>query len=171
MQAVVNAVICARSGLKDAKRLIGSFVYLGHTGIGETEFACALAESLFDIEENIVRIAVSNNMEKHALSRMIGAPPGLDSTPPRYAQAPDARSRSVSHRTRGLSACLWFRKTPRRKSWLKRAQFLVVFLAMVRKFERGSARRFPRDRHHPGIGDLSLRSEAVAGFSRGGSGR
>ncbi len=76
MQAVADAVIRARSGLKDPKRPIGSFIFLGPTGVGKTELARALAESLFDSEDNIVRIDMSEYMEKHAVSRMIGAPPG-----------------------------------------------------------------------------------------------
>ncbi|MBK9139461.1 MAG: ATP-dependent chaperone ClpB [Verrucomicrobia bacterium] len=76
VQAVADAVIRARSGLKDPKRPIGSFIFLGPTGVGKTELARALAESLFDSEDNIVRIDMSEYMEKHAVSRMIGAPPG-----------------------------------------------------------------------------------------------
>ena len=76
VQAVADAVIRARSGLKDPKRPIGSFIFLGPTGVGKTELARALAEALFDSEENIVRIDMSEYMEKHAVSRLIGAPPG-----------------------------------------------------------------------------------------------
>ncbi|MBI5387838.1 MAG: ATP-dependent chaperone ClpB [Verrucomicrobia bacterium] len=76
VQAVADAVIRARSGLKDPKRPIGSFIFLGPTGVGKTELARALAESLFDSEENTVRIDMSEYMEKHAVSRLIGAPPG-----------------------------------------------------------------------------------------------
>ena len=76
VQAVCDAVIRARSGLKDPKRPIGSFIFLGPTGVGKTELARALAESLFDSEENIVRIDMSEYMEKHAVARLIGAPPG-----------------------------------------------------------------------------------------------
>jgi ATP-dependent Clp protease ATP-binding subunit ClpB len=76
VQAVADAVIRARSGLKDPKRPIGSFIFLGPTGVGKTELARALAESLFDSEENVVRLDMSEYMEKHAVSRMIGAPPG-----------------------------------------------------------------------------------------------
>jgi len=74
--AVCNAVIRARSGLKDPKRPIGSFIFLGPTGVGKTELARALAEALFDSEENMVRIDMSEYMEKHSVSRLIGAPPG-----------------------------------------------------------------------------------------------
>ena len=76
VQAVADAVIRARSGLKDPKRPIGSFIFLGPTGVGKTELARALAESLFDNEDNTVRIDMSEYMEKHAVSRLIGAPPG-----------------------------------------------------------------------------------------------
>ena len=76
VQAVADAVIRARSGLKDPKRPIGSFVFLGPTGVGKTELARALAESLFDSEDNIVRVDMSEYMEKHAVARLIGAPPG-----------------------------------------------------------------------------------------------
>lgn len=73
---VADAIIRARAGIKDPKRPIGSFLFLGPTGVGKTELARALAESLFDSEENIVRIDMSEYMEKHAVSRLIGAPPG-----------------------------------------------------------------------------------------------
>jgi len=76
VQAVADAVIRARSGLKDPKRPIGSFIFLGPTGVGKTELARALAESLFDTEENMVRLDMSEYMEKHAVARLIGAPPG-----------------------------------------------------------------------------------------------
>ncbi len=76
VQVVADAVIRARSGLKDPRRPIGSFIFLGPTGVGKTELAKALAETLFDTEENIVRIDMSEYMEKHAVSRLIGAPPG-----------------------------------------------------------------------------------------------
>ncbi len=76
VQAVADAVIRARSGLKDPKRPIGSFIFLGPTGVGKTELARALAESLFDSEENVVRLDMSEYMEKHAVARLIGAPPG-----------------------------------------------------------------------------------------------
>lgn len=76
VQAVSDAVIRARSGLKDPKRPIGSFIFLGPTGVGKTELARALAEALFDSEDNIVRIDMSEYMEKHSVARLIGAPPG-----------------------------------------------------------------------------------------------
>lgn len=74
--AVSNAVIRARAGLKDIKRPIGSFIFLGPTGVGKTELAKTLARTLFDSEENIIRIDMSEYMEKYSVSRLIGAPPG-----------------------------------------------------------------------------------------------
>ncbi|MDF2592812.1 MAG: protein disaggregation chaperone, partial [Clostridia bacterium] len=74
--AVADAVIRARSGLKDPQKPIGSFIFLGPTGVGKTELAKALAESLFDSEDNIIRIDMSEYMEKHTVARLIGAPPG-----------------------------------------------------------------------------------------------
>jgi len=76
VQLVADAVIRARAGIKDPKRPIGSFIFLGPTGVGKTELARALAEALFDSEENMVRIDMSEYMEKFAVSRLIGAPPG-----------------------------------------------------------------------------------------------
>ncbi|MBL8749699.1 MAG: ATP-dependent chaperone ClpB [Planctomycetes bacterium] len=76
VQVVADAVIRARSGIKDPKRPIGSFLFLGPTGVGKTELAKTLAEALFDSEDNLVRIDMSEYMEKHAVSRLIGAPPG-----------------------------------------------------------------------------------------------
>ena len=76
VQLVADAVIRARAGIKDPKRPIGSFLFLGPTGVGKTELAKALAESLFDSEDNIVRLDMSEYMEKHSVSRLIGAPPG-----------------------------------------------------------------------------------------------
>jgi ATP-dependent Clp protease ATP-binding subunit ClpB len=73
---VADAIIRARSGIKDPKRPIGSFIFLGPTGVGKTELAKALAEALFDTEENLVRIDMSEYMEKFNVSRLIGAPPG-----------------------------------------------------------------------------------------------
>jgi ATP-dependent Clp protease ATP-binding subunit ClpB len=76
VQLVADAVLRARAGIKDPKRPTGSFIFLGPTGVGKTELARTLAESLFDSEDNIVRIDMSEYMEKHAVSRLIGAPPG-----------------------------------------------------------------------------------------------
>jgi ATP-dependent Clp protease ATP-binding subunit ClpB len=76
VQLVADAVIRARSGIKDPRRPIGSFIFLGPTGVGKTELAKTLAQSLFDSEENIIRIDMSEYMERHTVSRLIGAPPG-----------------------------------------------------------------------------------------------
>ncbi len=76
VQLVSDAVLRARSGIKDPRRPIGSFIFLGPTGVGKTELARSLAEALFDSEENMVRIDMSEYMEKFAVSRLIGAPPG-----------------------------------------------------------------------------------------------
>lgn len=74
--AVSDAIRRSRAGLQDAKRPIGSFIFLGTTGVGKTELAKALAEFLFDNENNIVRIDMSEYQERHSVSRLIGAPPG-----------------------------------------------------------------------------------------------
>jgi len=76
VQLVSDAVLRARAGIKDPRRPIGSFIFLGPTGVGKTELAKSLAETLFDSEDNIVRLDMSEYMEKHSVSRMIGAPPG-----------------------------------------------------------------------------------------------
>jgi len=73
---VANAIRRSRAGLSDPKKPIGSFIFLGPTGVGKTELARALAEFLFDDEHSMVRIDMSEYMEKHAVSRLIGAPPG-----------------------------------------------------------------------------------------------
>ena len=76
VRAVADAVLRARSGIKDPNRPIGSFLFLGPTGVGKTELARALAHVLFDDEANLIRIDLSEYMEKHAVARLIGAPPG-----------------------------------------------------------------------------------------------
>lgn len=76
VQAVAEAVLRARAGLKDEKRPIGSFIFLGPTGVGKTELAKALSEALFDSEKNMIRIDMSEYMDKHSVSRLVGAPPG-----------------------------------------------------------------------------------------------
>ncbi len=76
VRAVANAVVRARSGIKDPARPIGSFLFLGPTGVGKTELARALAATLFDDEANLIRIDMSEYMEKHTVARLIGAPPG-----------------------------------------------------------------------------------------------
>ncbi len=76
VQAVADAVLRARAGLSDPARPTGSFIFLGPTGVGKTELSKALAEALFDTEDNMVRLDMSEYMEKHSVSRLIGAPPG-----------------------------------------------------------------------------------------------
>jgi ATP-dependent Clp protease ATP-binding subunit ClpB len=76
VQLVADAVIRARSGIKDPRRPIGSFLFLGPTGVGKTELSRALAEALFDSEDNIVRLDMSEYQERHTVSRLMGAPPG-----------------------------------------------------------------------------------------------
>ncbi|MGQ9558867.1 MAG: ATP-dependent chaperone ClpB [Desulfurispora sp.] len=76
VQAVADAVLRARAGIKDPGRPIGSFIFLGPTGVGKTELARTLAQALFDDERNMIRLDMSEYMEKHAVARLIGAPPG-----------------------------------------------------------------------------------------------
>ncbi|MDF2566424.1 MAG: clpB [Massilibacillus sp.] len=76
VRVVSEAIIRARAGIKDPNRPIGSFIFLGPTGVGKTELAKALAECLFDDERNIIRLDMSEYMEKHSVARLIGAPPG-----------------------------------------------------------------------------------------------
>ncbi|KIR01247.1 ClpB protein [Lachnospiraceae bacterium TWA4] len=76
VELVTEAIIRSKAGIKDPTKPIGSFLFLGPTGVGKTELAKALAESLFDDEQNMVRIDMSEYMEKHSVSRLIGAPPG-----------------------------------------------------------------------------------------------
>jgi len=76
VQAVADAVLRARAGLSDPSRPTGSFIFLGPTGVGKTELCKTLAEALFDTEDNMVRLDMSEYMEKHTTSRLIGSPPG-----------------------------------------------------------------------------------------------
>jgi len=76
VQAVSDAILRARAGISDPNRPIGSFIFLGPTGVGKTELCKALSESLFDSERNLIRIDMSEYMEKHTVARLIGAPPG-----------------------------------------------------------------------------------------------
>ncbi|WUJ70063.1 ATP-dependent chaperone ClpB [Kribbella soli] len=76
VQLVADAIVRARSGIKDPRRPIGSFIFLGPTGVGKTELAKTLAAALFDTEDNIVRIDMSEYQERHTVSRLVGAPPG-----------------------------------------------------------------------------------------------
>jgi ATP-dependent Clp protease ATP-binding subunit ClpB len=76
VRLVADAIIRARSGIKDPRRPIGSFIFLGPTGVGKTELAKALAAALFDTEDNIIRLDMSEYQERHTVSRLVGAPPG-----------------------------------------------------------------------------------------------
>ncbi|MEA3215316.1 MAG: ATP-dependent Clp protease ATP-binding subunit ClpB, partial [Acidimicrobiia bacterium] len=76
VQLVADAIIRARSGIKDPRRPIGSFIFLGPTGVGKTELAKALAAALFDTEDNMIRLDMSEYQERHTVSRLVGAPPG-----------------------------------------------------------------------------------------------
>ena len=76
VSAVADAILRSRAGVADPNRPIGSFLFLGPTGVGKTELAKTLAKALFDDEKNMVRVDMSEYMEKHAVSRLIGAPPG-----------------------------------------------------------------------------------------------
>jgi ATP-dependent Clp protease ATP-binding subunit ClpB len=76
VRLVSEAILRARAGIKDPRRPIGSFLFLGPTGVGKTELAKTLAEQLFDSEANLIRLDMSEYMEKHSVARMLGAPPG-----------------------------------------------------------------------------------------------
>src|SRR5699024_3016455 len=76
VDAVSKAIRRARAGLKDPKRPIGSFIFLGPTGVGKTELARALAETMFADENAMIRVDMSEYMEKHSTSRLVGSPPG-----------------------------------------------------------------------------------------------
>ena len=76
MTKVADAIIRSKAGIKDPTKPIGSFLFMGPTGVGKTELAKSLAECLFDNEANMVRIDMSEYMEKYSVSRLIGAPPG-----------------------------------------------------------------------------------------------
>ena len=76
VQTVTDAIIRARSGIKDPRRPIGSFIFLGPTGVGKTELARSLAEALFDTEDSMVRVDMTEYQERHTVSRLVGAPPG-----------------------------------------------------------------------------------------------
>src|SRR5690606_24288110 len=76
VKAISRAVRRSRAGLKDPKRPMGSFIFLGPTGVGKTELARALAEAMFGDENSVIRIDMSEYMEKHSTSRLVGAPPG-----------------------------------------------------------------------------------------------
>src|SRR4029078_8445835 len=76
VQLVADAVIRARSGIRDPRRPIGLFIFLGPPGVGKTDLAKTLAAALFDSEENMVRLDMSEYQERHTVSRLVGAPPG-----------------------------------------------------------------------------------------------
>src|SRR4029078_5843265 len=76
VRAIANAMRRARSGLQDPNRPLGSFIFLGPTGVGKSELARALAEFLFDSDQAMIRIDMSEYQEKHTVSRLVGAPPG-----------------------------------------------------------------------------------------------
>ncbi len=76
VRRVTDAILRSKAGIKDPTKPIGSFLFLGPTGVGKTELAKTLAENLFDDEQNMVRIDMSEYMEKYSVSRLIGAPPG-----------------------------------------------------------------------------------------------
>ena len=76
VRLVADAVLRARAGIKDPRRPIGSFIFLGPTGVGKTELSRALAQALFDSEDNMVRLDMSEYQERHTVSRLMGAPPG-----------------------------------------------------------------------------------------------
>ena len=80
VQLVADAVLRARAGIQDPRRPVGSFIFLGPTGVGKTELSRALAQALFDSEDNIVRLDMSEYQERHTVSRLMGAPPGMSAT-------------------------------------------------------------------------------------------
>ena len=98
VRLVTDAILRSKAGIKDPTKPIGSFLFLGPTGVGKTEMAKTLAATLFDDEQNMVRIDMSEYMEKYSVSRLIGAPPGYvgyekaDSSQRRYAGNPTALS-------------------------------------------------------------------------------
>jgi len=97
---VTESILRARSGIKDPRRPVGSFLFLGPTGVGKTELAKTLAETLFDTEAAMVRIDMSEYMEKHSVARMIGAPPGYVG----YDEGGQLTERSGASRTRSSSS-------------------------------------------------------------------
>jgi ATP-dependent Clp protease ATP-binding subunit ClpB len=135
--AVANAVRRSRAGLQDPNRPIGSFIFLGPTGVGKTETARALAEYLFDDEQAMIRIDMSEYMEKHAVARLIGAPPGTSVT----TKAASSPKRCVGGRTR----------CPVRRD---REGAPDVFNILLQILDDGgspirrAARGFPKHRHH-----------------------
>ena len=109
IEAVSDAIRRARAGLKDPKRPIGSFIFLGPTGVGKTELARALAEYMFDDEDAMVRVDMSEYGERHTVSRLIGAPPGYVG----YDEAGVSRSRCGAAPTASSSSTRSRRRTRR----------------------------------------------------------
>ena len=127
VRAVSNAIRRSRAGLGDPDRPIGSFIFLGPTGVGKTELAKALAEFLFDTEKAMVRIDMSEYMEKHTVSRLIGAPPGLrrlrrgrpahrGRPAPAVLRAAPGRDREGAHRRVQRPAAAARRRPPDRRA-------------------------------------------------------
>lgn len=108
VQLVADAVIRARSGIRDPRRPIGSFIFLGPTGVGKTELAKTLASALFDSEDNMVRLDMSEYQERHTVSRLIGAPPGTSGT----TRAASSPRRYAASRTPWCSSTRSRRPTP-----------------------------------------------------------
>ena len=113
VRQVVRAIKRNRAGLKDPNKPVGSFIFLGPTGVGKTQLAKELAKNLFDSEEALIRIDMSEYMEKFAVSRLVGAPPGtsatrkVDSSPKRCAasRTPSCCSTRSKRPTRTSSTC------------------------------------------------------------------
>ena len=109
VSAVANAIRRSRAGLSDPNRPIGSFLFLGPTGVGKTELARTLADFLFDDERAMVRIDMSEYMEKHTVSRLVGAPPGLRRL---RRGRPAHRGGAAPARTRSCCSTRSRRRTP-----------------------------------------------------------
>ena len=108
VRLVADAVIRARSGIKDPRRPIGSFIFLGPTGVGKTELSRALAQALFDSEENTIRLDMSEYQERHTVSRLMGAPPGYVG----YEEGGSSQRRCGASPTRSSSSTRSRRRTP-----------------------------------------------------------
>ena len=118
VEKVSEAIIRSKAGIKDPTKPIGSFLFLGPTGVGKTELAKALAEALFDDESNMVRIDMSEYMEKHSVSRLIGAPPGYVGYDEGGQLTEAVRRKPYSVPSIFWKALTWKeRLKPRRKSW------------------------------------------------------
>ena len=117
VSAVANALRRARTGLQDPNRPIGSFVFLGPTGVGKTELARALAEFMFDDERAMVRLDMSEYQERHTVARLVGAPPGTSAT----TRAANSRRRSAAGRTRSSCSTRSRRRTRRSSTCCSRS--------------------------------------------------